>query len=403
MAADMSWRDRIQPASFKGVPFAVSGDDKEAGRRTVVHEFPQREDVYVEDLGAATNRFTVQAFVLGSDYMDKRDALERVLNEPGPGTLVHPWYGEITVSQTAPYKVRHSAEDGGMAVFTLSFARDGAPASPAAAVNAQSRALDKADAAEDSACGAFATAFSTLQGYAKEAAQIYQAVAAVYSRVQGILGGDIGALAGFLSDLTGLDLTSVALLGKKIWGFFAQSGSGQDSAAMATSWLKAAAMDIPAVPPLDGSSRALTAAGEAATAIFCRHIAIVEAARALSVIVPSSRAEAAELRDNFVDALDRILREDGGDNASTPAGLAMPDDLYAALVDLRAATLSAMAEAAAGAPDVIAYTPTAVLPSLALCYCLTGTIALDADLVARNQIAHPGFVPVQPLEVLTYG
>ena len=129
------WKMQLRAASFRGVSFGVTADESEGGRRTVTHEFPQREAPYVEDLGGAPRRFTVQAFVLGSDYMSRRDALEAALQQPGPGTLVHPWYGEVQVSQTAPYKVRHSAQDGGMAVFQLFFCRDTEPNSPAASVN----------------------------------------------------------------------------------------------------------------------------------------------------------------------------------------------------------------------------------------------------------------------------
>jgi len=91
-----------------------------------------------------------------------------------------------------------------------------------------------------------------------------------------------------------------------------------------------------------------------------------------------------------------VLVEEGG------AAATGPDELYTAMVEARAATLAALAEAARSAPQVIAYTPAAVLPSLALCYRLSVDISLDADLVARNGIIHPGFVPVETLEVLTY-
>ena len=137
------WKMQLRAASFRGVSFGVTADESEGGRRTVTHEFPQREAPYVEDLGGAPRRFTVQAFVLGSDYMSRRDALEAALQQPGPGTLVHPWYGEVQVSQTAPYKVRHSAQDGGMAVFQLFFCRDTEPNSPAASVNQGLRAAWK--------------------------------------------------------------------------------------------------------------------------------------------------------------------------------------------------------------------------------------------------------------------
>jgi len=75
-----------------------------------------------------------------------------------------------------------------------------------------------------------------------------------------------------------------------------------------------------------------------------------------------------------------------------------PADLYAAISDLRAATLAAMAENAAGARDVIAHTPLAALPSLVICHQVSGSIAAEADLISRNRVIHPGFVPQEPLE-----
>jgi hypothetical protein len=149
------WKMQLRAASFRGVSFGVTADESEGGRRTVTHEFPQREAPYVEDLGGAPRRFTVQAFVLGSDYMSRRDALEAALQQPGPGTLVHPWYGEVQVCQTAPYKVRHSAQDGGMAVFQLFFCRDTEPNSPAASVNQGLRARLEAGTAGLLACDSF--------------------------------------------------------------------------------------------------------------------------------------------------------------------------------------------------------------------------------------------------------
>ena len=63
------WRAKLRKASFRGVEFGVTDAEGEGGRRTVTHEFPQRDLPYVEDMGLATAKFTLQAFVLGADYM----------------------------------------------------------------------------------------------------------------------------------------------------------------------------------------------------------------------------------------------------------------------------------------------------------------------------------------------
>lgn len=399
----MAWRDTMRSASFRGVSFGVTSDDKEGGRRTVVHEFPQREEVYVEDLGAASTRFTVQAFVLGPDYMDQRDALEKALAEPGPGTLVHPWYGEITVSQFAPYKVKHTSQDGGICVFTLSFAHDAEPSSPTSAVNTQVRALDKSGVAGVLSCSAFDAAFTVAGQTSHVVEHAYQAVTSAVTRVQSILGGDINQIAGLIGATTGYDFLSMTSVGQNLWNAFQRmgSGSGKSEARLVADWQNVTAREVTtAVAENSGAARTRIAANETAVNIFVRHIAVVESARNMARAVPESRAHARNLREGFMDAMDAVLVDEGGTSTSTVSS--QPGELYTALVETRATTLAALAEAARSAPEVIHYTPAAVLPSLALCYRLSGDIALDADLVARNGIIHPGFVPVETLEVLTY-
>ncbi|PNK93111.1 hypothetical protein CEQ28_023505 [Hafnia alvei] len=38
-----TWLYRLQPASFRGVYFKVSGDEATFGRRSTTHEFPLRD------------------------------------------------------------------------------------------------------------------------------------------------------------------------------------------------------------------------------------------------------------------------------------------------------------------------------------------------------------------------
>ena len=40
----MTWKDRLQDASFRGVPFKVEEESAGTGRRVETHEYPNRED-----------------------------------------------------------------------------------------------------------------------------------------------------------------------------------------------------------------------------------------------------------------------------------------------------------------------------------------------------------------------
>ena len=49
------WKMRLRAASFRGVPFGVTADESEGGRRTVTHEFPQRETYILSAARSSVN------------------------------------------------------------------------------------------------------------------------------------------------------------------------------------------------------------------------------------------------------------------------------------------------------------------------------------------------------------
>ncbi len=71
----MGWRENLRKGSFRGIPFFVDSSSAGFGRRNVLHEYPLRDTPYAEDLGRAQKEFTVEATVIGDDYLRKRDAL----------------------------------------------------------------------------------------------------------------------------------------------------------------------------------------------------------------------------------------------------------------------------------------------------------------------------------------
>ncbi len=99
------WSEHLHAASFRGVPFAVKAGQGEFGRRQAVHEYPYRDTAWVEDIGRSTRKLTLRGFIIQSsllytaaDVMKQRDSLVAACEMNGPGTLVHPTLGELTVS-----------------------------------------------------------------------------------------------------------------------------------------------------------------------------------------------------------------------------------------------------------------------------------------------------------------
>ncbi len=137
----MSWTVFLQPASFNGVPFEIESTRKGFGRSLVVHDYPLRDDPYIEDLGGLPRVFNIRAYIWGDLYIAQRTLLETALQESdGPGTFVHPTYGILTVWVGA-CESSESRTVGGYATIDIQFSLDGGAASPIAITDTVSSLL----------------------------------------------------------------------------------------------------------------------------------------------------------------------------------------------------------------------------------------------------------------------
>ena len=128
-----SWQENLHAASFRGVPFAVESGDGSFGRRQAVHEYPYRDQVWVEDMGRSTRRLTLTGFIVqssrvytASDIMSQRDSLIAAVEMAGSGTLVHPTLGELTVSvPEGGLRLHENKDEARMFRFTLTVIESG--------------------------------------------------------------------------------------------------------------------------------------------------------------------------------------------------------------------------------------------------------------------------------------
>ncbi len=140
----MAWRDNLQPASFRGVPFEIDTLSGEGGRRLVVHEYPDRDTPFVEDRGRAARRFTQQAFVIGANYPAAKRRLIEALEAYGPGLLVHPVDGQRQVA-VEKYATSETTAEGGCCVFSITFIEAGDQLYPAAQADTSARVARSVD------------------------------------------------------------------------------------------------------------------------------------------------------------------------------------------------------------------------------------------------------------------
>ena len=115
-------------ASFRRATFFIRDVDTSVGRRNVSHQYPLRDDPYIEDLGADIDEFVVNGYVIqnqdnDSNYIPQRDTLIVALKMKGPGTLIHPFYGEKNVSLVGKARISETFSPGGIAQFSMTFAK----------------------------------------------------------------------------------------------------------------------------------------------------------------------------------------------------------------------------------------------------------------------------------------
>ncbi len=116
----MSWRDELQPASFRGVPFHVAANTRGGGRRGFTYEFAKSERSLDEDLGRRVTRVTVTAYLIGAFYHREADALENALTREGGGQLILPILGPQRM-RCEIYNRAERKEEGGFALIECAF------------------------------------------------------------------------------------------------------------------------------------------------------------------------------------------------------------------------------------------------------------------------------------------
>lgn len=396
----MAWTDKLRAASFRGVAFKVEDHDMQAGRRTVTHEFPLRDKPFVEDMGRRAKQFAVSAYVVGEDYMTARDALLRACDEAGSGELVHPYLGTLKVVCTG-CTLRESKAEGRMARFTLQFIETGEAEFPSDAADPLSLTSAASDAAKVATIDDFEDVFSVdglpdfaatdAISIAQDAAEsVLDAVSSMNDMVSGEL-GFVGQVNDFIDDVSGLVQTPRQ---------FAESVFDmiEGVTGIATSPMQAIQSlfklfdfgdDYDAINQTTATRRRQQANRTAMFALMQR-AAAVESARNAPAADYETTQDAETVRDTLADKLDAFMEDD---NTS--------DDVFQAMQSLRTEVVRGVPPESASLPNLATVTPQVTAPALVLAYDLYEDATRESEIVARNSIRHPGFVPgAQPLQVI---
>ncbi|MBP4002080.1 DNA circularization protein [Pseudomonas koreensis] len=178
----MNWRDRLLPASFRGVGFWIDQAKTPVGRKGQLHEYPQRDLPFFEDLGQQAKTHDLTAFIIGADCLEQRDKLLQAL-EQGSGELVHPWLGRLQV-KVGECDMTHTRQDGGMVTFSLKFYPDRPLPFPTATVSTQKVLLIKAEGLLGSAVARFEQAMTLIKAARIGIANLRNSLTGVYDVIK---------------------------------------------------------------------------------------------------------------------------------------------------------------------------------------------------------------------------
>lgn len=398
----MAWRDELRPASFRGVSFHVEQTNDTVGRKSALHKYPLRDTAYLEDLGLDADVYEIDAFVLGSDYMDRRDALKAALLQKGPGELVHPYYGTMQLSVYGEIRISQSSRQGGMATFSIAFVKTDDKVYPDTASDTRFSVASLATAAEEALGVSFADAFDVLDAadfVASEAAAILGEAITTIDSVAGAIisaGSELTSFVGMIEELEGSVVRLIRApqtLAQKLIGsigglLFLNSSSDTTSKSYraplrAVVQLASFGEDLDAVSETT-PSRKQQAANQEALVTLVRRAAIVAAARAAADVDFTSYDDAATVRDSLAELFEAEI---------VKAGDAGDDGGYEALGLVRAAMMEDITARGAQLSRLGTFTPPETMPAFLIAYRLYGDASRADEIVARNKIRHPGFVP----------
>ena len=420
-------------ATFRGVEFKTVDADLKVGRRTVLHEYPQRDVPYTEDLGRRARQFVVEAYVLGSDYVAQRDALIEALEAAGPGELVHPRWGTLQVAVLDAVSVKESPSQNGKASFSITFVEHGENKFPQPTANTVETVEATADAVDAAAEFDFAQEFSvdgpsvlSVQSIKNLAADLLDLVATVRraSSLQD-LADTVGAITSVAGNLAALVRTPVLLV-QHLRSLNARLLTGLRRPLWALAELQSvfASNVRTGATARSGSSRARSLANDTARRDLQRRLAVSNQARVLAVALAMGQQVAAsgatKRTTNATSTTTTTLDSTAADGqllATSAQATALRDTVLAqidtelegadpgpamarALTLLRAAVVRDVAQRAEYLARASTYTPQAVLPALVVAHRVYQDASRADELVVRNGVRHPAFVPAKALEIL---
>lgn len=432
--------NQLQQASFNGIPFFTRSNSTQVGRRLSEHIYPFRDLPWMEDIGRKARKYYIVGFLVGDDVISQRDQMQAALEFNGPGVLIHPTYGRLTVSATDQCTFEEDLSHGRVIEMRLVFQESGVRIYPASDVSTANGVQTSAEDANQAASDDFVDQVSTaLQAGAEAAGEALKtgsqwidqvtaisidatSIFNVASIIAGPFGRFFGGATGSGSGSITGDYVPPSQAESLVSQLISQSSSSLaaiDAAAASTT--VALSGDIPidianSIQALAGSLLSsianpadairvflslndftpdpITAVSAIATdqttiqlcvADLCRRTAAIALAQASYQYQPTSQQDAENLRQQVVDILDEEILVAGDE------GL---DETFYALTDLRNSVATDLTTRGAALASLQTFTTNNPMPALTLAYQYYQDITRTDQLIYSADPIHPAFMPI---------
>lgn len=403
----MSWRDKLRKASFRGIPFEWVSDDTEISLRVIEHKFAETDGADPERLALEGERYRLNAYIIGEDYQERRDALIEAIKKPGAGILIHPEYGRKKVYVPSEgIRVRHQIKEKRMAVITVTFVEWKEDKSrPKVEVDTIAVFNQSADQADKANIAAFENDFnaSDLPDFATTQISdvIGKGINTIDQNMTPLLGFSVQDAAVFARDIYKLSTNVSSMLNdptqiaSTIGTLMTNSTKNADPVEVVYSVQPVAAFEnlLPNLPRTTATRKQQTKC-QNAFAGFLKRAALITESRATCQIDFASYDDALSARNDLAERLEAELFQVEDDN------------LFRSIEQLRADLVRNISQKSVKLPRLVSVPLQATQPAILVAQRLFGddpsqVLAKTEEIIKRNKLRHGGFCPGgETLEVL---
>lgn len=398
MTLARDWLSTLWPASYKGVPFQIESDSEKGARRKAVHKYTGSDTPFIEDLGEDQRDYNITAYV-ASDTADVDAAtLIAICAQPNAGTLVLPMQGPVTV-QCFTFERKREKDKHGYVALELYFVRDGAAQAQPSVLSLANLVYVGADALEsalDDLCvdqiaallqpdyvvlagvSAVQDIAALLEGI-RSSAPVDTTVSAAQRTAIQSLHDDAPTL---IHRLTGVDPT----LGSRIADVARALGDGIAASAARSAFLPVldtlADVNVDPASTVNAQTAATNTNAVYGVGRLCALTVIAESVARDDTI--TDRPAGITLRANIAELFDDEI-----------LGLDMAEsETIEAVQDLRDQAVDYLSRLILDLAPVITAESNLPLPSLVWAWQLYADPTRSGELVARNKVLHPSFMPL---------